>query len=168
MVSNGLRITARSFLKRYLHHVCKCQNQGASAVSHIGQNGRTRVPRFGKGARRKFVDDLYHKGTHFFDSNLCILLGAYADTLSLFFLTFFPQTEAGCRILVNMVLLHVTSNMSDSQTAVGIVPEFRINATKLEQTTTSYGGVIDYLIVNGPPSTISEYPIQLWFDVYSI
>jgi hypothetical protein len=67
-----------------------------------------------------------------------------------------------------MVLLHVTSNMSDSQTAIGIVPEFRINATKLEQTTTSYGGVIDYLIVNGPPSTISKYRIQLWFDVYSI
>lgn len=166
MISNGLLITAHSFLERYLRHVCKCKNQGASSISHIGQKGRTRVPRFGKGARRKFVDDLYHEGTHFFDSDLCILLSAYADTLSLFFLTFFPQTEAGCRILVNMVLLHVTSNMSDSKTAVGIVPEFRINATKLEQTTTSYGGVIDYLIVNGLPSTISKYRIQLWFGVY--
>jgi len=53
-----------------------------------------------------------------------------------------------------MILLHVISNMSDSRTTVGIVPEYRINATKLDQTTTSYGGVIDYLIVNGPPDTI--------------
>jgi len=50
--------------------------------------------------------------------------------------------------------------MSDSGTAVGIVPEFRINATKLEQTTTSYGGIIDYLIVKGPPSII-EFLLSL-------
>jgi len=63
--------------------------------------------------------------------------------------------------MVNMILLHLISNMSDSRATVGIVPEFRIDATRLKQTPASYGGVVDYLIVNGPPNIISKYPIRL-------
>ena len=94
-----------------------------------------------------------------------VSFSARMQTPYYFFSSPFPLRQ---RQGVNMVLLHVISNMGDSHTAFGIVPEFRINATKLEQTTTSYGGVIDYLIVNGPPSTISKYPIPLWLDVYTI
>ena len=37
-----------------------------------------------------------------------------------------------------------------------IVPEFQMEPTRFEYAATSYGGVVDYLIVKGPPTTISE------------
>jgi hypothetical protein len=65
------------------------------------------------------------------------------------------QTEAGCRILVNIILLHVVSNISNVEVDVGIVPEFRMDSTRFEYAPTSYGGIIDSLIVKGPPASIS-------------
>src|ERR1700683_2903702 len=38
-----------------------------------------------------------------------------------------------------------------------------IESTRFEYATTSYGGVVDFLIVKGPPASISKYLIQLWF-----
>jgi hypothetical protein len=64
------------------------------------------------------------------------------------------STEAGCRILVNAILLHVVSNISSTEVDVSIIPEFRMAATRFEYAATSYGGVVDFLIVKGPPASI--------------
>jgi len=56
--------------------------------------------------------------------------------------------------LVNAVLLHVVSNISGVEFDVSIVPEFRMEATRFEYAATSYGGVVDFLIVKGPPASI--------------
>lgn len=59
-------------------------------------------------------------------------------------------TEAGCRILVNAILLHIVSNLSGRDIDVGIIPEFRMPATKFEEANLSFGGVVDYLIIKCP------------------
>ena len=64
------------------------------------------------------------------------------------------QMEAGCRILVNTILLHVVSNISGNGVDVSIVPKFRMEVTRFEYAATSYGGTVDFLIVKGPPSDI--------------
>lgn len=64
------------------------------------------------------------------------------------------SSEAGCRVLVNIILLHVVSKISGTEVDVSIVPEFRMDATRFEYAATSYGGVVDYLIVKGPPAAI--------------
>lgn len=71
------------------------------------------------------------------------------------------QTEAGCRILVNAILLHVVSNLSGNGVDVGIVPGFRMEMTRFEYAATSYGGTVDFLIVKGPPSDIGPDKIYL-------
>jgi hypothetical protein len=63
--------------------------------------------------------------------------------------------------LVNAILLHVVSNISGVEVDVSIVPEFRMESTRFEYAATSYGGVVDFLIVKGPPASISKYEIQL-------
>ena len=65
--------------------------------------------------------------------------------------------EAGCRILVNSILLLVILNIIGVEVYISIVPEFRMESTRFEYATTSYGGVVDFLIVKGPPAAISKY-----------
>ena len=68
------------------------------------------------------------------------------------------QTEAGRRVLVNAILLHIVSNISDAEVDVGIIPEFRMESTtQFEYAATSYGDVVNFLIVKGPPASISKY-----------
>ena len=62
--------------------------------------------------------------------------------------------------MVNVVLLHVVSNISGLEVDVSIVPEFRMDSTKFEYAATSYGDVVDFMIVKGPPASISKYEIQ--------
>ncbi|KAF8802040.1 hypothetical protein BYT27DRAFT_7197515 [Phlegmacium glaucopus] len=64
------------------------------------------------------------------------------------------STEAGCRILVSAVLLHVVSNISGPEVDVSIVPEFQIEPKKVGYTATSYEGIVNFLLVKGPPASI--------------
>lgn len=65
--------------------------------------------------------------------------------------------------MVNAILLHVVSNISGFDFDVSIVPEFRMESTRFEYAATSYGGVVDFLIVKGPPDSISNYGLPLSF-----
>ena len=67
------------------------------------------------------------------------------------------QTEAGRRVLVNAILLHIVSNISDAEVDVGIIPEFQMESTRFEYAATSYGDVVNFMIVKGPPASISKY-----------
>lgn len=60
-----------------------------------------------------------------------------------------PQSEAGCRILINALLIHVASNLETETSGVVIAPEFRINDTLLGCTEHSFGGVVDYMLIYG-------------------
>ena len=55
------------------------------------------------------------------------------------------QTEAGCRILINMILPRVVSTMSTDETDVNIIPEFPIVKTTF-LSNLSFGGVVDLLL----------------------
>ncbi|KAJ6567522.1 hypothetical protein B0H10DRAFT_2180230 [Mycena sp. CBHHK59/15] len=61
------------------------------------------------------------------------------------------ETEAGCRILINVLLIHAASNLSTSSIGAAIAPEFRIPETPLESGGSAYGGAVDYLMVLGEP-----------------
>jgi len=63
------------------------------------------------------------------------------------------QTEAGCRMMINAMLLHVASNLDSAENGVAIAPEFRIDDTRLEPTGYTYGGVVDYMIIFTDRST---------------
>jgi len=58
-------------------------------------------------------------------------------------------TEAGCRVLINLILLRVASIMSDGQTDVDIIPEYPI-ATTTFYDNRSFGGVVDFLVAKLP------------------
>jgi hypothetical protein len=60
--------------------------------------------------------------------------------------------------LVNAILVHVVSNISGVEVDVGIVPEFRMDSTRFDYTATSYGGVVDFMIVKGPPASMRCSP----------
>ncbi|KAM6495938.1 hypothetical protein JOM56_008644, partial [Amanita muscaria] len=62
-------------------------------------------------------------------------------------------TEAGCRTLVNIILLHLASTMESNESRLNIVPEFPIPQTVFKTSTGkhSFGGVVDYLLASGPP-----------------
>ncbi|CAA7257414.1 unnamed protein product [Cyclocybe aegerita] len=62
------------------------------------------------------------------------------------------ETEAGCRILINAVMLHAVTNLDTSATGVAIAPEFRIPYTALDSGGSSYAGAVDYLMALGKPS----------------
>ena len=66
------------------------------------------------------------------------------------------QTEAGCHLLINAIVLQVISNLSDAGVDVSIVPDFQKKSTQFEATPTSYAGFVDFLIVKGPPSHTSK------------
>ena len=51
---------------------------------------------------------------------------------------------------------HVVSNISGAEVDISIVPEFRTESTRFEYAAT-YEGVVDFLIVKGPPAAISKY-----------
>ena len=57
------------------------------------------------------------------------------------------QTEAGCRILINVILLRVVSAMSTDD--VNIIPEFPIAKTTFPSNL-SFGGVVDLLLTTLP------------------
>ena len=59
------------------------------------------------------------------------------------------QSEAGCRILINTLLIHVASNLETEASGVVIAPEFRVNDTLLGCTKHSFGGVVDYMLIYG-------------------
>jgi hypothetical protein len=64
-------------------------------------------------------------------------------------------TEAGCRILINMILLRVVSAMSTDETDVNIIPEFPIAKTTFPSSL-SFGGVVDLLLTK-LPSRFTRY-----------
>jgi hypothetical protein len=69
----------------------------------------------------------------------------------------FFQTEAGCHILINAILLHVVSNLSGADINVGIIPKFQIESTHSKHAATCYGNIVDFLIVKGPLNYIRKY-----------
>ena len=60
-----------------------------------------------------------------------------------------PQSEAGCHILINTLLIHVASNLETETSGVVIAPEFRVGPTLLGCTENSFGGVVDYMLIYG-------------------
>ncbi|KAF8512689.1 hypothetical protein JB92DRAFT_2812485 [Gautieria morchelliformis] len=60
------------------------------------------------------------------------------------------ETEAGCRILINALLIHAASNLSTSGVGAAIAPEFRTE-TPSESGGSAYSGAVDYLMVLGEP-----------------
>ena len=69
----------------------------------------------------------------------------------------FPQSEAGCRILINALLIHVASNLETDISGVVIAPEFRVEDTVLGCTENSFGGVVDYMVVFGDKVVRGQY-----------
>ncbi|KAJ6632179.1 hypothetical protein B0H10DRAFT_2206580 [Mycena sp. CBHHK59/15] len=63
------------------------------------------------------------------------------------------ETEAGCRMVINVMLLHAALNLDSAENGVAIAPEFRIDDTRLEPTGYTYGGVINYMIIFTDRST---------------
>jgi hypothetical protein len=62
-------------------------------------------------------------------------------------------TEAGCRVLINMILLHLASTMQSDQSQVNIIPEFPIPKTTFDTDDggQSFSGVVDFLLATVPP-----------------
>lgn len=88
-----------------------------------------------------------------FSVSMHILISPFMPTIAV--------RQAGCRILVNAILLHVVSNLSGAEVNIGIVPEFTMESTRFEYASTSYGGIVDFLIFKGSLDPISKYEIQL-------
>jgi len=65
------------------------------------------------------------------------------------------MTEAGCRILINVILLRVVSAMSTDEVDVNIIPEFPISKTTFPSNL-SFGGVVDLLLTK-LPSRFTRY-----------
>ena len=81
-------------------------------------------------------------------NNIVSMQVSYADTLIYWlFLTLYLQTEAGCRMVIDALLLHTALNLGSSDYGVAIIPEFRVDDTRLEPTQYTYGGVVDYMII---------------------
>ena len=68
------------------------------------------------------------------------------------------QTEAGCRILINIILLRLASTMQTDKSGVNIIPEFPIPKTVFETASGSYSfsGVIDFLLAKVAPKYSSQ------------
>ncbi|KAG2129162.1 hypothetical protein DEU56DRAFT_902968 [Suillus clintonianus] len=67
-------------------------------------------------------------------------------------------TEAGCRILINILLLRVLSVMCQGDTTVNIIPEFPIPRTIFDRDSgkCSFSGVVDFLVTK-LPAGYTEY-----------
>jgi len=59
------------------------------------------------------------------------------------------ESEAGCRILIDALLMHLASTLETDTSGVAIAPEFRVNDMLLGITENSFGGVVDYMLVYG-------------------
>ena len=68
------------------------------------------------------------------------------------------QTEAGCRILINVILLRVVSAMSTDETDVNIIPEFPITKTTFPSNL-SFDGMVDLLLTKLPSRFTREITI---------
>jgi hypothetical protein len=121
------------------------------------------ITRLGLAGNNHYTDCRPDKRPHLFDSGPCVVSVSIVHLLCSLHLPIYHylQSEAGCRVLVNIILLHVVSKIGGTEVDVGIVPEFRMDATRFEYAATSYGGVVDYLTVRGPPAAISLYTIRL-------
>ncbi|KAF8347289.1 hypothetical protein F5887DRAFT_1281371 [Amanita rubescens] len=62
-------------------------------------------------------------------------------------------TGAGCRILINIILLRLASTMRNETSEVNIIPEFPISKTTFGTTSgsRSFSGVVDFLLASVPP-----------------
>ncbi|KAF8803101.1 hypothetical protein BYT27DRAFT_7305360 [Phlegmacium glaucopus] len=56
------------------------------------------------------------------------------------------ETEAGCRMVINAMLLHTALNLDSTDYGVAIAPDFRIDDTRLEPTGYTNGGVVNMII----------------------
>jgi hypothetical protein len=75
------------------------------------------------------------------------------------------QTEAGCRVLINLILLRVASTMSTNHMDVNIIPEFPITKTVFPGNR-SFGGVVDFLLTKLPEKyTGADWNCRLGFGV---
>jgi len=63
------------------------------------------------------------------------------------------MTEAGCRILINMILLRLASAMQNEKIQLNIIPEFPIPKTTFETDSgeQTFSGVVDFLLARIPP-----------------
>jgi len=71
------------------------------------------------------------------------------------------ETEAGCRMVINAMLLHAALNLDSTENGVTIAPEFRIDDSRLEPTGYIYGGVVDYMVIFTDKDTrdlIAQHP----------
>jgi hypothetical protein len=50
-------------------------------------------------------------------------------------------------MVIDALLLHTALNLASAEHGVAIIPEFRIDDTRLEPTQYTYGGVVDYMII---------------------
>lgn len=62
------------------------------------------------------------------------------------------QTEAGCCILINIILLRLALTMQTDKSEVNIIPEFPIPKMVFKTALGSYSfsGVVDFLLVKVP------------------
>ena len=75
------------------------------------------------------------------------------------------QTEAGCRVLINLILLRVASTMSTNHMDVNIIPEFPIMKTVFPGNR-SFDGVVDFLLTKLPEKyTGANWNCRLGFGV---
>ncbi|KAF9508406.1 hypothetical protein BS47DRAFT_1350474, partial [Hydnum rufescens UP504] len=65
-------------------------------------------------------------------------------------------TEAGCRILINLVLLRLVSAISTDEMGVNIIPEFPIPKTTFSGSL-SAGGTVDLLLTKLPSRYSRDY-----------
>lgn len=65
----------------------------------------------------------------------------------------YSKTEAGCRILINMMLLRLASAMQNEKIQLNIIPEFPIPKTTFETDSgeQTFSGVVDFLLARIPP-----------------
>src|SRR5258708_10718476 len=61
----------------------------------------------------------------------------------------FFQSEAGCRMTINMVLLRLAPLVRNTESKLTIVPEYPIAKTKMEEGQ-SLGDIVDYLLARHP------------------
>ncbi|KAH9979372.1 hypothetical protein BGW80DRAFT_1442406 [Lactifluus volemus] len=68
-------------------------------------------------------------------------------------------TEAGGRILTNIILLHVISTLHSTTSRVEVIPEFPVTATfikKMDFGNRSFSGLVDFVLVRVSPGLFSN------------
>ncbi|KAF8635363.1 hypothetical protein AX17_003932, partial [Amanita inopinata Kibby_2008] len=72
-------------------------------------------------------------------------------------------TGTGCRMLISIVLLRLSSTMQSAAVELNILPEFPVPKTIFddiapEGTRSSFSGVLNYLLASVPPPLLIQYP----------